>query len=81
LKPSVYSNYVWVEVHYACGGLCSFCLSPEGIGICDKKEPKKTPPDFIGTGCHRIQPDGGKQLCGSFVHGGEEHLFPDVVPG
>jgi len=56
-------------------------LSPEGIGICDKKETKKTPPDFIGTGCHRIQPDGGKQLCGSCVHGGEIHLFPDVVPG
>jgi len=51
-----------------------FCLSPEGIGICDKKEPKKDT-------SHRIQPDGGKQLCAAEVHSGEVHRFPDVVPG
>jgi len=26
LKPSVYSNNFWVQVHIACGGLCSFLL-------------------------------------------------------
>jgi len=31
-------------------GLVLFCLSPEGIGIYDKKEQKKDTPDFIGTG-------------------------------
>jgi len=55
-------------------GFVLFCLSPEGIGIYDKKEPKKDTR-------HRIQPDGGKQLCGSFVHSGKELWFPDVVPG
>ena len=47
-------------------GFVLFCLS--------KKEPKKDTR-------HRIQPDGGKQLCGSFVHSGKELWFPDVVPG
>jgi len=62
-------------------GFVLFCLSPEGIGMFAALPQKKTLPILSGQADKRIQPDGGKQLCGADVHSGEIQRFTDVVPG
>jgi len=57
MKPSVYSNYVWVEVHNACGGLSFlFACLPKGSGSTTKKNQKRHLPILSGQAAIEYSP-------------------------